>query len=63
MPPRVPPTAPLELPVDPDDEDQMYGIEEVWIRQMEEMGEEIDRSQVEFFEELRRRREQGDMDL
>jgi len=37
------------------DLDDIRGIEAVWIRNVEEMLPEIERSETEFFEELRRR--------
>lgn len=58
MPPASPPLVP-ELPIDLDDEDQVSGIEQVWIARLEKQAPEINKAQMEFFAELRRRKALG----
>jgi hypothetical protein len=58
MAPTSPPLVP-ELPVDLDDEDQVSGIEQVWIARLEAQAPEVNQLHAEFFAELRRRKARG----
>ncbi len=54
---KYPSIVPAELPVDPENEDHVTGIEHVWIARAEAQATEVDESQSRFFAELQRRKE------